>query len=374
MKAHADASPSGSSMWIACPASVTKARGKVRKSTPFTREGSAAHSLAEGLLNGATVPVRGMEITIEGEDIEITEEMEQAVQEYVDECARAAIGAEVSGCETRVHLNLDGEDIFGTCDFHAFKTPVLRIKDFKYGQGVPVSPDSSQLKIYAIGVINELGPFAEIDEIELTVVQPRNGGISKHTMTMAELIEWERSTLLPAVARLAANDPTETAGDHCRWCVRAGECRAFAALANSKAKTVFGQSPPDPSEMTNDELGEVLEHAELISAWVVRVRGEVSARIDNGQTVKGWKLVAKRAVRKITDEVGALAKVVGLGVPWDEVSRIETLGTVEKVLKRYGIKPDVLDPHITKESSGTTLVSENNPREAIATDAKSVFS
>lgn len=372
MKAHADASPSGSSIWIPCPASVTQARGKVRAATIFTREGSAAHALAEAILKGGPVP--NVSIHIEGEDIEVTPEMQDAVQEYVEECARAAKGSETGAVETRVHLNCKGEDIFGTCDFYAFTTPVLDIVDFKYGQGVPVSPDSSQLKIYAIGVINELGPFAEIDEVRLTVVQPRNGGTNTHTMTLEELIEWETSVLLPAVARLAANDPTEVAGDHCRWCVRAGECRAFAGFANSKAKVAFGSLPPDPTTMSDDELGDVLVHAEVISAWVTKVRAEVSARIDNGHPVKGWKLVAKRAMRKIVDEIGALSELVARGVPWDEISRVETLGTVEKAMKKYRVPPEALDPYVVKESSGSTLVSEDNPREAIATDAKSVFS
>jgi hypothetical protein len=373
MSKHADASPSGSSTWIVCAAAVTQARGKVRKSTPFTREGSAAHQLAEAVLKGEPAPSRGMLITIEGEAIEVTAEMEDAVSTYVAVC-EADSDAEAEGVEVRVHLNYEGEDIFGTCDRYSFKTPVLKVKDFKYGQGVPVSPNSSQLKIYALGVINELGPFADIEQIELTICQPRNGGTTTHTLSYAELIEWETTVLLPAVARLAANDPTEVAGDHCRWCVRAGECRAFAALATSKAKVAFGTIPPDPTTLTDQELGEILEHAETISAWVTKVRAEVSARIDNGAKVPGWKLVAKRAVRKFADEVGALSTILQRGVPWDEITRIETLGTVEKVLKKHGVKPDVLDPYLVKESSGSTLVPEDSPREAIATDAKTVFS
>jgi hypothetical protein len=375
MNAHADASPSASSIWIPCPASVTLARGKVRKSTPYTREGSAAHAIAEAELKGALHPVLGQTVMIEGEAILVTEEMLQAVAEYVDICVNTAMDTLGSGIEARVQLSHDGEDIFGTCDHYAYDDTTLWVTDFKYGQGVQVSADSSQLKIYALGVLNKLGPFVDIEQIVLTVVQPRAGGTRSHTMTFDELVAWDNQVLYPAMDRLAADDHTEVTGEHCRWCVRAGECKSLAALAMDKAKVAFGAPMPDPTSFSNDELGEILSHAELISAWIVKVRAEVSGRIDNGQQVPGWKLVAKRAVRKIVNEIGALAAILqGNVVPWEEVTRIETLGTVEKVLKKYKLDPSVLDPFIAKESSGSTLVEENNSRPALETDAKKVFS
>jgi hypothetical protein len=373
MNAHADASPSSSSIWINCPASVTLARGKVRKSTPYTREGSAAHTLAEMRLKGQNTYVLGQKILVEGDQIEVTEEMLQAVQTYVTECTVAAKGASAVGIEARVGIVHDGEDVFGTVDHYAFQEPVLKITDFKYGQGVPVSPDSSQLKIYALGVINELGPFAEVKEVVLKVVQPRIGGIGIHAMDYPDLVRWETDVLHPAMDRLAANDTTENTGEHCRWCVRAGECRAFADLAMDKARVAFGTAPPSPTGFSDAELGDILSHAELINAWVVKVRAEVSGRIDNGHKVPGWKLVAKRAVRKIINEIGALNAVIQKGIPWDEVTRVETLGVLEKVMKKHGVDLDTLDPFVAKESSGTTLVEENNSRPAIATDPQSVF-
>ena len=55
-KKHADASPSSSSIWLNCPASVTKARGRVRKPTIYTQEGSAAHIAAEMMLKNMKLP------------------------------------------------------------------------------------------------------------------------------------------------------------------------------------------------------------------------------------------------------------------------------------------------------------------------------
>ena len=80
-KIHADASPSSSSIWINCPASVTKARGRVRKATVYTQEGTAAHRAAEIMLTGKKVPSK---MIVDGEVIAITDEMLGAAKEYAD--------------------------------------------------------------------------------------------------------------------------------------------------------------------------------------------------------------------------------------------------------------------------------------------------
>ena len=77
-KLHADASPSSSSIWLNCPASVTKARGRVRKPTVYTTEGTAAHVAAELSLKGDDIPVT---LTIDGQPVAVTEEMLDAVDD-----------------------------------------------------------------------------------------------------------------------------------------------------------------------------------------------------------------------------------------------------------------------------------------------------
>jgi len=240
----------------------------------------------------------------------------------------------------------------------------------------PVSPDCSQLKLYALGVIDRLGPFAKVNEVCTIIVQPQAGGVKEHLYQLSELTDWERDVLYPAVAKLAANDRTESPGSHCRWCVRAGECKSFAAAANAVARTAFDVVPPDPHGFTDDELGAVLDRAELVAAWVAKVRAEASARIDNGGTVPGWKLVAGRSVRKLEENPTApplIDALLNAGLHFDEALRPETLGVIERVMKKKGVPSSVLDPYITRTSPGSTLVPENNARPAIAT-GKKVFS
>jgi hypothetical protein len=351
---------------------VTKARGRVRKATPYTREGSAAHQLAERMLAGKRMK-GATSVFVDGEDVPVTEEMLDACNTYV------AYVQELPGVkqyETKVVVDSVGEELWGTADAFAIDTPArhIEIVDFKYGQGVWVNSDTSQFRIYALGVLDRIGPFYEIDTVTLTVVQPRVAGdpVRSVTVTADDLRLWKQVILDPALVRLKADDQTETPGEHCRWCVRAGECQALASLAMANAKVVFGDTPPDPSGMSDTEIGEILTHGEMILAWVNKLRAEASARIDNGGEVPGWKLVPKRAVRKWDDPEGAILAIKDKQVPLTNILRIETIGTVEKVLKRYKVDVHVIDPYTVKQSSGTTLVSESDGRPAV--DTKNVFS
>jgi hypothetical protein len=367
MSAHAHASPSSSEQWIPCPASVTKARGRVRKATVYTREGSAAHQLAERMLAGKRM--KGVNsVLVDGEDVPVTEEMLDGVNTYV---AYVQSLPGIKQYETKVIVESDDEELWGTADTFAVDGSTVEIVDFKYGQGVWVNADTPQFRIYALGVLNLVGPFVET--VKLTVVQPRMDPLPRSaTLTVEELARWGYDVLRPALARLKANDQTETPGDHCRWCVRAGECQALADLAMANAKVVFGDTPPEPSSMSDREIGEILTHGEMILAWVNKLRAEASARIDNGGAVPGWKLVPKRAVRKWDDPEGAILAIKDKQVPLTDILRIETIGTVEKVLKRYKVDVKIINPYTIKQSSGTTLVSESDGRPAV--DTKNVFS
>lgn len=370
-KLHADASPSSSEIWINCPASVTLARGRQRLPTPYTREGTAAHHIAALRLMGRRKLPAAIEV--DGELIEITQEMLDAVDVYVQYVRKRAREGELH-VETRVEIPTDGEPIFGTSDaFIIYKDGWIEVVDYKHGRGVLVPPDGPQFRLYALGVLERVGMFTDVRSIVLTVVQPRAEGdtIKTAALSIDDLIAWEREVFQPAVARLAANDPTEIPGDHCRWCVRAGECQALAELMAENAMVAFDALPPDPVGMTDAELARVLQYGESIVRWLNAIRTEASARIDDGRQIDGFKLVAKRAQRKWSDQLAALHELEDRGIPLAEVMRIETIGTVERVLRQRKLKPEeVIYPYTVKESSGSTLVSDIDGRPAVPSGAE----
>ena len=371
---HADASPSSANIWIQCPASVTLARGKQRRPSPYTREGSAAHEAAEHIIHGLPAPAI---VKVDGEDIDITEEMLDHVKTYTDYVDALAKNADWFAAETKLELKDLPEPLFGTSDAMAYTGAIntLEVVDLKYGKGVSVNVvNNPQLKIYGLGGLRKVGDG--VDRVKLTVVQPRTAGppVQSVTLSAGELWVWQADTLEPALQRIADNETTETPGVHCRWCVRAGECKTLAAVAQAEARAAFSASPTAVvAGLTNAELSNALDKAELITAWIALVRAEASQRADHGDTIPNWKLVPKRAIRKWTDDSDALAALNVAGVPLHEVVKVVSVAAAERAMKAHKKKMDPLLPLIVKESSGTTLVRDDDARDAVDTSAKGVF-
>jgi hypothetical protein len=375
LPAHADAGPSSADRWIECPASVVLGRGKKRKATFYTREGSAAHRIGELELTGHdTRNIK--EIEIEGEAIEITQEMREHVGVYVTVGEALRENADIFRVEERGDLSWlyapqhMPEPIFGTSDLVAYTAAerILRVVDFKYGQGYAVDPkDNPQLMIYAL---QQLGKFTSDFpiKIQLVVVQPRAGDepVRKHTMLLSELMKWSKEILEPAIQRIADGDTTETPGDWCRWCPRAAECGALHSRALEVAQMTFKPQPPAPQDLTPEEISSIMAQAELISSWISKVRLHAEEILHQGGTVPGWKLVQKRATRKWSDALAAERHLIEeLAIPELEVltePELKSVAQVEKVLKAYDVKLTELEHLIVKESSGLTLAKADDKR------------
>ena len=374
MSAHADASPSSASIWLRCSASVTLARGKKRLPSPYTREGTAAHEAAERLVHGLPAPAV---VTVDGEDITISDDMLDHIEHYTKYVEALRKGSNWFAAETQVKLTYLPEPLFGTADALAYTVSpnkTLEVVDLKYGRGVPVGVENNpQLKIYGLG---GLAKAPDALQVKLTIIQPRTAGppVQSVTLGVGELKIWEAEILEPALQRIADNDPTETPGSHCRWCVRAGECKTLAAMAQVEARTAFA---PDPAAvvggLTNDDLSHALDKAELISAWINLVRAEASQRADKGQVIPNWKLVPKRAMRKWTDDNDALAALNVAGVPLHEVVKVVSVAAAERAMKAHRKPMGPLLPLITKESSGTTLVRDDDARDGVDMSPRNAF-
>ena len=378
---HADASPSSASIWLNCPASVTRARGRVRRATQYTREGTAAHEVAERLVHGLDIPD---EIEVEGETVPIDESMVEAVEVYVDYVDLLRKRSTHFFTETKVSVAGLPEPLFGTADtvgFNVHASPsIVEIVDLKFGKGVAVdAKDNAQLKIYGIGAVERLHAQGLVaDRVKLTIVQPRISGkpaVDSVELAAGDLLMWGIEELFPAAQRVARGDETEIPGAHCRWCVRAGECRAFAAMTHELAVRAFD---PDPAMevrgLNNDELAAFLDKADLVSAWTILVRAEAAHRADQGGKIPGWKLVPKRALRKWVDENQAMNALAVREVPMTDVVKLVSPAAVERVLKSCKLDVKILDPYVVKQSSGTTLVRDSDKREELlALTPNSVF-
>jgi hypothetical protein len=223
-------------------------------------------------------------------------------------------------------------------------------------------------------------------KIRMVIVQPRAPGnpVRAYTISTSELLQWADKVLKPAIARIGNGDTSENSGEWCRWCVRAGSCDALHKRALIAAKASFSDEGsmklPVVSSLPSSDLSEILDQAELISAWVSKVRAEAVSRIEGGETVSGYKLVAKRGLRKWVNEDAAIEEFLDTGLDAESIfapREIKSPAQMEKTLKREGFDPKILETLVSRDSSGVTLVREADEREEVDVSripASSVFS
>jgi hypothetical protein len=365
--AHASLGPSSAERWMNCPGSVVLSEGMPNKSSLHADEGTRAHEVAETLLRGETP---------EGT---VSVEMMENVMVYVDHVIELADDSNMLHVEVRVKAT---DAIWGTADAIVWNkaTSTLYVRDLKYGAGVGVEVVGNlQLKIYALAALLTMGYPAR--SVDVGIVQPRkphaDGPIRSIVFDAIDLMDFH-ADLLDAEARVAAarKDPVahlKPTEKGCHWCKAAPKCPAIRSRAQSVAKIAFApQQPYDPKA-----LADVLDFIPILEGWIKNTREFAYAEAEKGHTPPNYKLVDKVATRKWKAAPELVAQT--LGVPVSEVVRpVELLpvGDIEKLApgKNKAERAAVLEPLVTKESSGHTLVHVSDKRDAIRVDAKAAFS
>ncbi len=379
---HADAGPSYLGSAIPCPASVTKARGVSSPPTASSLEGSAIHLISECELTGQTV---ADVVTIDGVEVEITDEMREVAAAYVRYANNLREDSDLFLVEARLSLDWffdpepAPEPFDGTSDLIAYNeaSRVLTVADLKGGVKYVEVEDNPQPMAYGLMALDEVAQMglSMPTHVRLVIVQPRGGGdpIREKIVTIGELLEWATGTLVPALKRIADDDETENPGDaQCRWCKRNGECESFRNKAIADVRAAFDADDPvaEADKLSNEELAHIIDRADVVETWIKAVRAVLSRRVDLGERVPGWKLVEKRANRKWSSEDAVAAKFEEImGDDAFEPRAVLSPAKMEKALKKFGADPKMIGPFVTRESSGTTLVRESDARPAITAKA-----
>ena len=127
-----------------------------------------------------------------------------------------------------------------------------------------------------------------------------------------------------------------------------------------------------PLRLSDEEIAEVLENADVIETWLTAVRGLAYSAISDGRDIPGWKLVPKRAIRKWKDERIVKQRLASEGLDGFLTEDLITPAQAEKLAKKQGIQLDLFDL-IEAESSGLRLAREPNSRDAATRTAVSEF-
>lgn len=383
MRKHSRLSPSASKRWLNCPGSIKLAEQCPKpKSSAAADLGTAVHALAElYLLKGRGAFDECQEIN----GYAVTDDMREAVETYIDAIndRTAFMGKIVEGVEEKFDIGFIHEDMFGSNDYFALDldTKDLYVFDYKNGSGVVVEVEwNSQLMIYALGAIFklEVEHDIKINNVELIIVQPNaihdDGPVRSWKITRDELMYWAVNVLKPGALKTYDDNAPLRSGDHCKFCPAMAVCPKHIETAMALAKTEFANPVlPEPRELSSEDIAKVLNVSSLFSSWVNEVKAYAQNELEKGRAIPGFKLVAKRSVRKWVNDIQAQDHLDGLIGDLAYEKKLLTPAKAEKVIKKLGLSPEAcLQGYIYKPDNGYSIAPESDRRKAVSVSTAQV--
>ena len=379
-------SPSAAPRWMRCAGSVALTKDMPDETSRFAEEGTLAHEVAAMLLQ-FTQPV-----IPEG----VEQEMVDYAQTYVDyvSAERARTGGDVhveQQVDFSATLGVEPGEATGTADAIIVSDDEIVVIDLKYGRGVQVFAESEQLKLYALGAMEQHDPLGLVEKYKLVIVQPRLDHIDELVMTNVELEEFASDAQVAAqmvleVVKIAETPHTEVGGawfapseKACQWCKAKATC---PALSKAVAETVgvagiddmedlTAETVADPDALTNrSHLSSAMSKVSMIEDWCKAVRAAVEGELIAGRAVPGYKLVeGRRGPRSWSDEAAAeelLRKTFRLKVEEAYNLKLISPPQAEKVLADSPRRWNKAKALITQGQGKPSVAPESDKRPAIS--------
>lgn len=372
-RAHAVLSASSAKQWLACPPSIRASEGKGDRTSVAALEGTFAHELSElhfeRLFNNMHGRTFNSKLKKMKENEFYNAELEEYVQEYVDfvtervNLARARDEESlVLMFETALDLSAYVPESFGTGDVIIYSGGVLEIIDLKYGKGVHVKAENNpQLRLYALGAIQLLEMMVDVETVSMWIHQPRKQSVTNEELLADQLKGWGNNYVKPRALKAFKGEGEYKAGDHCVFCKIKNQCKARADYMLQSVEDM-----KDPNLLSNEEIADLLFKVDEIAKWAKDIKDYALIQANEGEVFEGWKLVAGRSRRMITDTDKALE---ALSVVYDESELLEPqklkgLGALEKTVGKKTLQ-ELIGHLIVKPDGAPTLVEESDKRPAL---------
>ena len=140
-------------------------------------------------------------------------EMEEFIRDFETNCSKAQIKVFLKGETITTYIEKRNQ----FCILISGDT--LQVIDFKYGKGVKVEAEENpQMKLYALGALDQFGIFFNIKKVKMSIIQPRLDNISTYEIPVGLLLGWGDAVVKPQAQKAFMGLGEFSQGEHCRFC------------------------------------------------------------------------------------------------------------------------------------------------------------
>lgn len=360
---HSLLSPSSAFRWIKCTPSAKLNAALPDSTSEYALQGTAAHTLCEYKLRkllgkDAKDPTENLTY-FDAEMADCTDSYQQYVSEQI-ETAKQFCKDPIVLVEQKLDFSKWVPQGFGTGDCVIVADNVLTVIDFKYGVGVLVEAEKNpQMMCYALGALALFDSIYDIENVVMTIFQPRRDNISTYELSKKELLQWADEILSPAAQLAAKGEGEFKAGKHCRFCKVKATCRKRAEYNLELARYDFEM----PANLEDTEIEVILSKADELAAWCSDIKEYAFQQALNGKQWNGWKLVEGRSVRKYINEDAVAETVKNAGYdPYEH--KVLGITAMTRMLGKAKFE-NLLSSFIEKPTGKPALVPKSDKRPSI---------
>jgi len=345
---------------IKCPASVALvAKMPPKPSSKYADEGTLLHNAIAEVLD-KQLPPEAM-LGFKYKDLVLTQELlDNKLLPALTLLNEIDPDAEM---EFAVESEVDFGDylpgVFGSADLIGRINNKAIVLDWKFGSGVIVNAEENyQGMFYAAAAMRTdetKWAFDGATEVEIIIVQPPE--MRRWVTTPQRIAEFEMQLAL-AVKEAGRKEARMESGSHCRWCAAKPTCPLMTGAVARSTQIALKNLKPEL-------IASYLQQADILEDWTKDLRELAHQMLEAEVAIPGFKLVAKRAIRQWADEKTAeeyFSKYDRSAT--HESPKLKSPAQMEKVMKKFE-KEEFPKDLVVAVSSGSTLVTESDPRPAV---------
>lgn len=373
VETHALLGASSAHRWLICPPIARLEEHIEDKGSTFAQEGTDAHSLAELELSKrfkllTTRAINSRLKRLKQSSSFYSQEMEEYVSNYcdlVEEHVNRYPDASVE-LEQKVDYGKWVPEGYGTSDVVILSENTIEIIDLKYGKGVPVDAYlNPQLMLYALGAVDKYDLLYDFHTVRMTVIQPRLDNVSSFEIEKEELLYWADNYVAPRAIQAWEGNGEWTITDDV---VKFSKVRAqLRPRAERNFQLIDKYELKEAPLLTNEEIAEILDRSSEIKKWLEHIESYSLNKALAGEEFPGYKIVAGRSNRKVSDEesLAMMLEVEG----YDETEFLKPrallpIGQLEKLVGKKKFE-ELANDYIVKPEGKPVLVPATDKRPAL---------